>query len=213
MRALPCLFRLLSPVHTRCAGVGLSMAMLSLAVFVSTGATTGFAQTPSAAGASPSVSQPNAAPRPRQAGAGDVSVQRRPRLDFESYGLALDEVVGNESGVARAVGSFDLYTQVESGVGYTSNLYKQETAEEGSSIAQIRPQIALRSDWARHELNVIAVGNIERYGASEDDNVLGGKLGLDGRLDGPEGISIRGGTSVTSSHLGRDDDLDLGRGF
>ena len=60
---------------------------------------------------------------------------------------------------------------------------------------------------------MIATGNIERYGASEDDNVEGGKLALDGRLDGPEGISLRGGSSLTSGRLGRDDDLDLGPGF
>ena len=146
MRAMPCLFGLPIAAPTRCAWVGRSMGILGLALFMSAATTTGFAQTKPATNPSESGGQVGSAPRPPEVGAADASVQRRPRLDFESYGIALDEVVGNDSGIARAVGSFDLYTQVESGVGYTSNLYKRETVEEGSSIAQIRPQVALRSD-------------------------------------------------------------------
>lgn len=213
MRALTCLFGLLISLPAGCARVGVTVALLAPALFLSAGTTTGLAQTSSGTGASESSGQVGSATRPPPRGAGDAAVRRRPRLDFESYGIALDELAGNDSEIARAVGSFNLYTQIESGVGYTSNVYKRESTEESSSIARVRPQVALRSDWARHELNVIATGNIERYSASQDDNVEGGKLSLNGRLDGPEGIAVRGGTSVTSGRLGRDDALDLGPGF
>jgi hypothetical protein len=206
--------------------VGLVGALASLAIIVATVSSGALAQTSQANTGStntgstntgsanaPSSGQSVPAARPQSIGAASASVRRRPRLDFESYGIALDEVVGNDSGVARAVGSFDLYTQVESAAGYTSNLYKRDTDQQGSSIARIRPQVALRSDWARHELNLIAVGDLERASASDDDNVEGGRLRLEGRLDGPEGVAFRGGTSVSSGYLGRDSDLDLGPGF
>jgi len=84
------------------------------------------------------------------------------------------------------LGTFKLFAELELDELYNDNLYATPAyvGTTGAFIQQVRPNVALKSDWNRHMLNAFATSNI---GFSSVDASLNNyqdvTVGIDGRLD------------------------------
>lgn len=93
--------------------------------------------------------------------------------------------------IGTKIGSFLLFTALESDYDYNSNLFASPEAV-GDSALEVRPSARLASSWSRHALEVRASGDLsfhDRY-ASEDDRAYLVE-GL-GRLDVTSDTNLQG---------------------
>lgn len=84
--------------------------------------------------------------------------------------------------VGTAIGSFILFTTVESDVDYNSNIFASPEAV-GDTALEVRPAARLASNWSRHALEIRASGDLsfhDRYQSEDDRAYLVEGLG---RLD------------------------------
>jgi hypothetical protein len=99
----------------------------------------------------------------------NVSVRERPRPDYEAGGIKS--------------GGFTLYPRVTVEAEYNDNIYATATDEESDTIWRVKPEIAARSNWARHALGFFASGTINRYADNSTENTEEYTVGANGRLD------------------------------
>jgi len=139
------------------------------------------------------------------------SVERRPRLDFESYGLSLDSVYRN----ARATGAPPVYafTKLEVEGGHDSNVRRAASGPTSSLFTVTRPGVSLRWDGETHQSALTAQAAIGRYGSSGGDDYEDLELGAETRVEVAEDTALRLSGNVGRFHVPRGSDLDLGPGF
>jgi hypothetical protein len=99
-------------------------------------------------------------------------------------------------------GDFIVYPSVTVSAGYTSNA-ASAAGGTGSATATVSPEIAIRSDWAENEANLIVGGSYEAF----LDGTTAGKptvnVDADGRIDGQNGwaVALAGGYSFETQSL------------
>lgn len=81
------------------------------------------------------------------------------------------------------VGGFLLFPSIELGVGYDDNIGRANTAETESYGLTVDPELQLRSQWSRHELNFNAQAQAIFYEADSDLDYTDYAVGVDGRVD------------------------------
>jgi hypothetical protein len=147
--------------------------------------------------------------------AGKESVQGRPRLDFQSYGLSLDMLTrpGDTSDTARLGGSFDLFPRATVDAGHDSNILRTTDNETGSGFTEVSAAAALRSNWTNHEALLIVNVDDRRVGESSRENTTDISLGAAGRYDLDEELFARGFAEAKRGHIRRGDDADPGAAF
>ncbi len=147
--------------------------------------------------------------------AGKESVQGRPRLDFQSYGLSLDMLTrpGDTSDTARLGGSFDLFPRVTVDAGHDSNILRTTDDEIGSGFAEVKGLAALRSNWSNHEALLIVGVDDRRVAEKSRENTTDFSLGAAGRFDLDEDLFARGFAQARRGHIPRGDDADPGAAF
>jgi hypothetical protein len=117
------------------------------------------------------------------------SVFERPRPDYEPLGV-------------RA-GGFVLFPQVELGEAYNDNIFADPDDEEDDFITVLSPEVAARSDWGRHALNLRTGADAGFYLDNDDENFLDGFALVDGRLDVVRETYIFGGLGWRHRHEDR----------
>lgn len=147
--------------------------------------------------------------------AGKESVQGRPRLDFQSYGLSLDMLsrTDDRSDTARLAGSFDLFPRVTVDAGHDSNVVRTTDNEIESGFSDVRAQAALRSNWTNHEALLIVGVDDRRVAESSRENTTDVSIGAMGRVDLDHDLFARGFAEVKRDHIARGDDADPGSAF
>jgi len=98
-----------------------------------------------------------------------VSVADRERPDYDPIGI-------------RA-GGFIIYPAITGSVGFTDNLFKQDTNEQDDFFFAVTPEVAVESQWSRHALNLNAALTTLTHDENESDDVTDYSFGADGRLD------------------------------
>lgn len=93
------------------------------------------------------------------------------------------------------VGSFLLFPSVEIGIGYDDNIGRANTNATDSFGLTISPEVQLRSQWGRHELNLFSQADALFYEADSDLDYTDYGFGFDGRIDVGSSTSIEGGAS------------------
>jgi hypothetical protein len=93
----------------------------------------------------------------------------RDRPDFDAKGLPLD--------------GFRLFPAIEVVGAYDDNVFATDTNEQEDFLTIISPMIDLESQWSRHELNLAAYADIERYADNDSEDAEEYGIGFDGRLD------------------------------
>lgn len=96
-------------------------------------------------------------------------VQDRPKPELAPVGLPL--------------GSFRIYPDITAGVGLTTNVVGASVNTRSDSFATLTPQVAVRSDWGRHELSGVFNYSGARYRWTDAKNEDGFLAQVDGRLD------------------------------
>jgi len=90
------------------------------------------------------------------------------------------------------VGAFRLLPSVTIGAGYSSNVYATRREPVGDAFLAVAPNLAVRSNWARHQLSFDAGAAVRRYvrQARRDEDAF--HADLRGRVDLGEGnIAVR----------------------
>lgn len=84
-----------------------------------------------------------------------------------------------------SVGTFRLYPQIETNVGFDSNVFAQNSSlgTVGSVYTTIAPTLDLRSDWSNHALHILAGGIAGFYGSAQTQNYRNYTLQADGKID------------------------------
>lgn len=139
------------------------------------------------------------------------SVARRPRLDFESYGLSLDPVTRD----ARSTGASPAYafTRLEVEGGHDSNVRRTAVGETASAFTVTRPGVSLHLDGENHQSRLTGQAAIGRYGASSGDDYEDLELAAQSRIEIDEDLEAVATGGVGRYHVVRGSDNDLGPDF
>lgn len=111
-----------------------------------------------------------------------VSVTNRPQTGYEAIGVPL--------------GGFRLFPTVSASTGYDDNLYASSRLKVSDGFVSLVPKATLRSQWARHSLNVVADGTVRRYFSQKSENYEQYGITLDGQLDVGPRTTLNGLTSI-----------------
>jgi len=100
-------------------------------------------------------------------------------------------------------GAFLLRPAIETSAGYDSNPARTQGGR-GSAFVKVAPELAVRSDWLRHELNADIRGSYTAYEATPEENrpFLDARVG--GRIDVIEGtrVDLEGRLLVSTDNPG-----------
>lgn len=106
-------------------------------------------------------------------------------------------------------GSFLVFPEVSFAVTYDDNIYAERPYYPTRAslvhdvIYTLSPSIALKSNWARHALNLDAGGDFDRYRNHDQENVDDYWLGFDGRYDLSPTTNVFGGARHSRDHEDR----------
>lgn len=99
----------------------------------------------------------------------EATVLERPRPKLDPQGLRL--------------GSFRVFPKLGAGLLADSNIYATEVAEADDRITLLEPEIIVKSDWNRHELELGFDGIAARYGDFPTEDYDDWKIWGDTRID------------------------------
>lgn len=113
----------------------------------------------------------------------NTSVLERPRPDFEAAGV-------------RA-GAFMVYPRLSAELEVNDNIFAEATGEDDDTVYRIKPQVAVQSNWSRHQVGANARASFNRYAdfGNEDTDEYG--AGLNARLDVARSTRVTGGIDVS----------------
>lgn len=97
------------------------------------------------------------------------TVLGRPRPDYDAVGVR--------------VGSFFFFPSLELTPTWDSNIFSTTSNRKSDLVMIISPEIAVRSNWRRHELNFGARADIGRYIKNGNENYEDASIVANGRLD------------------------------
>lgn len=120
--------------------------------------------------------------QPRQA---VVNVERTPE-DFAPVGVRL--------------GAFNLLPETNLREVFTDNVYRTQNNTKSDLITTVSPQLQLKSDWARHEVNLLASADIYKYASHTSENREDLNLAGDFRVDVMKDINFYGGAAYRQLH-------------
>jgi hypothetical protein len=116
----------------------------------------------------------------------NLGVRDRPKPELEQIGLPL--------------GSFHVFPSLAGGLGYTSNVIGAEVSSRADGYAEIKPELAIRSDWSRHSLSAIVSYDGQRYFNTKAKNQDGFLAKVDGSLDIRDESSLFGSVSYRRTY-------------
>lgn len=123
--------------------------------------------------------------QPRQAA---VSTGRIPQ-EFKPTGIRL--------------GAFDLLPELNVQEKYSDNIFRTQSDKKGDLISEISPQVQLKSDWARHELDFLAATDVYKYLDHDSENHEDINLATDGRVDIMRDMNAYAGAAYRQLHEDR----------
>ncbi len=115
----------------------------------------------------------------------NVSVQQRPRPDYEAPGIR--------------TGAFLVYPRLELQAERNDNIFATEDNEVDDTITHVRPELVIESDWSQNFLSAYVRGSINRYSDFESENTEEFAAGTAGRIDVTRLSNIGFGADYNSS--------------
>ena len=99
----------------------------------------------------------------------NIAVTERQRPEYEAQGIGL--------------GGFLLYPKLETGIGYSDNVFNTPTNTRSDAYAEIDPELRLQSRWSNHDLRVTGGLDLRRFFKETIRNQSGYHARVDGRYD------------------------------
>lgn len=100
----------------------------------------------------------------------NLNVNERPRPDYDPLGFN--------------IGSFVLLPRVQTGIGYSDNIYLTSSDTTNDAYVAVQPDVRFNSNWQRHQLQFYGNANLKRYLSEPRRNEDAYALGTRGRLEG-----------------------------
>ncbi len=97
------------------------------------------------------------------------SIAQRPRPDFDPSPIS--------------AGSFQVFTSLESGMVFDSNIYSQRDGKKSDYTGVLSPGVSVFSNWSRHALSFGAQGDFGFYTFHDRESYHNGILNMAGRFD------------------------------
>jgi len=151
------------------------------------GASVADAQQPPAAGTAPYV-------KPIPSRGETVTSRRRPQYD--------------PVGIRR--GSFFIYPSFEVSGLYDSNIFATPTNQKQDFIVVLSPEIEVRSNWRRHQLNFGVRADVGHYKSHTKENYQDASGTINGRYDVRRNTFVFGGARFARRHEDRGSPDDVG---
>lgn len=107
----------------------------------------------------------------------NVSVTERGRPEYDAIGLRL--------------GSFVVNPQLTSSIGYSDNLFNDNTNRKSDVYTSFEPYVTVASDWSVHQLRLTAAGDIRRYAKQTVRNQNAWNVQGSGRIDVTRDLTVR----------------------
>jgi hypothetical protein len=156
---------------------------------------------------------------PRDLTARDDSVRVRPHPLPGPIGVELDEIFGlvgllsaeEVANKSSPLASFLVHPRLETDVRHESNLYYERDNPVADQTLVVRPQIAVVSDWANHELKAAAGGDIGIHRRTSSEDYQDAFFALDGRMDVTGDLHTIAGARLARRHESRGRPDDPGR--
>jgi hypothetical protein len=112
----------------------------------------------------------------------NISVLERPRPDYEALGIH--------------AGGFIVYPRLTESAVYDDNIFATSGGfQKSDEIFQTSPELAVKSNWSRHELNFLAHGVFNNYLTHHNEDTTDYGVAIDGRLDVVRRSNLFGGAS------------------
>jgi len=99
----------------------------------------------------------------------NTAVRERARPDFDAIGIDLAPLL--------------LLPRLKITTEFDDNILATATNAKSDFIYRFRPEATLKTQWVRHELDLSAYANINRYAATDTENTVDYGAKLNGRLD------------------------------
>ncbi|SDG15275.1 uncharacterized protein, PEP-CTERM system associated [Limimonas halophila] len=113
---------------------------------------------------------------------------------------------------ARGVrlGSFTLEPALELATAYDDNIRASSANRAGDLVSEIRPRLALTSDWANHALTVRGGAEVVRHAKNPGEDRIDADLDVNGRLDPTPASKVTANLHLARDHESRADPNDPG---
>ena len=141
----------------------------------------------------------------------------RARPEFEPAGLELDLLLSSVGLVEKPAGqgrhsslaSFVVFPRVDFDTVFDSNLFrtKEETSDK---IFVVSPSLAIRSDWARHSLELFGSANVARYARTATENYEDYLGRVSGTYEFFDNFKTSGSAQYARRHQQRGEIIDPG---
>src|SRR3989344_2069700 len=101
------------------------------------------------------------------------------------------------------VGGFSIYPKITFSYLHDDNVLTNSTSggKAGSFVLQTSPEVAARSNWSEHALNLLANATLARFADFPKENYDDWLISADGRLDPTPDIQLAGGGSARKGHI------------
>jgi len=107
--------------------------------------------------------------------------------------------------IGARVGSFQFFPSFEVDAEYGDNVFATQTGAQSDTLTRLRPELALKSDWNQHKLDLTFTPEVVRYYRFSDDNVENYDFSADGRIDVLRALKIDLGAGYAIGHEDRGD--------
>lgn len=114
------------------------------------------------------------------------SIAERPRSDYDAMGILF--------------GGFIVRPSTNLGMENNDNIYASATNAVSDTITVVTPEIDIKSDWNRHNFNLVAGAKSGTYSSNSDENYLDAKLLMNGRLDVQRESFLTGSVGIQRLH-------------
>jgi len=100
--------------------------------------------------------------------------------------------------------SFTLFPRVELSTSYDDNVFRTPGGRQGDVFHVASPQLELKSDWVRHQVDVLVDGQFGRYADFDSEDFDDASFVIAPRLDVDDNTTIALKGSFARGHVGRD---------
>ena len=98
----------------------------------------------------------------------NVSVKERARPGYEAVGIH--------------AGGFNIFPRLTADGQYNDNIYATQNGATADEIFHVSPEVLIKSNWNRHELDLYAHGTENAYASHSTENTFDYGVGASGRL-------------------------------
>lgn len=116
-----------------------------------------------------------------------------------------EQVAGDHAPLGMRAGGFLVIPRVTIDEDYRGNIYATTHNTKSDMVTRIRPEVAVKSNWGRHALNVLVRADANRFATHTQENTTNYHVAMDGRLDVLRETSVGGGVAWTRAHEDRGD--------